>query len=111
MRMVVGADVGNDTINTGTVVILSNFGSGEVSSEILGDDIATVLLCCSTCSRAVDVGLERRRRRLCDDGWFFRSRWLGRFAGLGSCEGSEFGSGVVVGGDGDQAGSWGFITL
>jgi hypothetical protein len=103
MRMVMCADVGNDTINTGAVVILSDFGSREVSSEILGHDIATVLLCCSAGSRAVDVGLERRRRRLCDDGWFFRSRRLGRFAGLGSCEWSEFGSGVVVGGDGHQA--------
>ena len=100
--MVVCADVGNDSINTGAVVILSDFGSREVSSEILGDNIASVLLCCSTGSRAVDVGLERRRRGLCGDGWFFRSRRLGRFAGLGACEWSEFGSGVVVGGDGDQ---------
>jgi hypothetical protein len=102
MRMVVCADVGNDSINTGAVVILSDFGSREVSSEILGHDIATVLLCGCTCSRAVDVGLERRRRRLCGDGWFFRSRRLGRFAGLGSCEWSEFGCSIVVGGDGDQ---------
>jgi hypothetical protein len=99
------ADVGNDTINTGAMVVLSDFGSREVSSEILGHDITTVLLGGCTCSRAVDVGLERRRRRLCDDGWFFRSRRLGRFAGLGSCEWSEFGSGIVVGGDGHQAGS------
>jgi hypothetical protein len=105
MRVIVCADVGNDSIDTGTVVVLSDFGSREVSSKILGDDIATVLLCCSTCSRAIDVGLERRRRRLCDDGWFFRSRRLGRFAGLGSCEWSEFGCSIVVGGDGDQAGS------
>ena len=67
--MVVCADVSNDTIYTGAVVILSDFRSGEVSSEILGDDITPVLLCCSTGSRAVDVGLERRR--LCDDGWVF----------------------------------------
>ena len=69
MRMVVGADVGNDTINTGAVVILVGLGTGEVSSKILGDDITTVLLCRSTGSRAVDVGLERRRLR--DGGWFF----------------------------------------
>jgi len=67
--MVVGADVGNDTINTGAVVILVGLGTGEVSSKILGDDITTVLLCRSTGSRAVDVGLERRRLR--DGGWFF----------------------------------------
>ena len=67
--MVVGADVGNDTINTGAVVVLVGLGTGEVSSKILGDDITTVLLCRSTGSGAVDVGLERRRLR--DGGWFF----------------------------------------
>jgi len=69
MGVVVGADVGDDTINTGAVVVLVGLGTREVSSKILGDDITTVLLCRSTCSRAVDVGLERRR--LWNDGWFF----------------------------------------
>jgi hypothetical protein len=68
MRVVVGADVGNDTVDTRTVIILSGFGSREVSSKVLGNDVTTVLLCCSTGSRAVDVGLERRR--LADNGWF-----------------------------------------
>lgn len=103
------AEIGNDTVDARAVVVLSELGTGECSSEILAEGVTSILLGCGTRLRTVNVGL------VCcggtENGCLLCCRRFGRLASLGACEWSEFGSSVVVGGDSHESGSRGFIAF